>query len=118
MELNFHNAENLLSFLTTSRYGKMLLREAVFGGQAEWLVNELLDQNRASYVLVKAYHDGYVEVYGEKDVYAKIVLLGRSVTFPEHEVLLEKAVDGTLSPGHRSVHFPGMKRASAFPGVP
>mgnify|MGYP003394099831 CR=1 FL=1 len=110
MELNFHNAENLLSFLTTSRYGKTPLREALFGEQADRVVNERPDQHRAS--------NGYVEVYGEKDVYAKIVLLGRSVTFPEHEVLLEKAVDGTLSPGHRSVHFPGMKRASAFPGVP
>lgn len=117
MELNFNRASDLLAFLTGHRYGRMILREAVFGGESEWLVNELLDQNRASYVLVKAYRDGLVEVYGERDVYAEIKLLGRSVTFPEHEIAQEKSVDRTLSPGHKSVHFPGMKRASALRGA-
>lgn len=113
--LHFNDEDALLAFLISSPEGHCLLREAAYA--QPWLVQEMLERHKVSHVLVKAYRDGLVEVYGPRHVRAKIVLLGRSVTFPGHEMEREQEVDETVGENYRRYNWPKYKRAAALRGL-
>ena len=62
-------------------------------------------------VLVLAYADGWIEVYAERHVSAKIVLVP-STGSVAGEVLAERYLDETLPYRYREVHWPGKLRAA------
>lgn len=117
MSLSFRNEDDLLHYLTTSRPGCQILRAAVSGSSGRWLVEEILQHSRSVHVLVKAYRDDYVEVYGEPGVCAKIVFLGRSVTVPEHEQAREHCVDESLPWPYREINWPNCLVANGLRDV-
>jgi hypothetical protein len=87
-EMTFRSDSDLIHFLATTTHGENVLGAVAALGRRLHL--------ESTYILVKAYSDGLVEVYGPEWVRARVVLLGRSVTYPEHEIALEKAVEATL----------------------
>lgn len=109
MSLNFRGEQDLLHYLTSTPRGRGVLREAVVGTPE--IIQEVLEYNKTTYVLVKAYRDGLVEVYGPRHCRAKIAFLGRSITFPGHELAVERQLDGRLPAPYREVHYPSNKRA-------
>jgi len=111
MSLTFRSESDLLHYLTTSPRGKGILREAC---TEKWITDEILEYNRTTHILVKAYRDGWIEVYGPKTTRARIVFLGRTTTFPEYEVTLERHLDSLLPTPYREVHYPGNRRAIGY----
>lgn len=107
MSLSFRTDRDLLSYLG-SQYGIELLIEA-----ADTFCPYYRPREK---VLVKAYRDGLIEVYGPKNVDAKIVLLGRSITYPGCEIMQEELVDYQLSQLYRLINYPGYCIASALWG--
>ena len=67
-------------------------------------------------VLIKVYRDGLVEVYGSEGVDAKVVFLGRSITYPDHEIAVEEQLDKSLPPAYKAIHFPQNEIATALRG--
>jgi hypothetical protein len=112
MSLMFRGENDLLNYLVNTKHGKGVMREAISISQeiTEWT----LAVNKTTYTLVKAYRDGLVEVYGPKHSRAKIAFLGRSSTFPEHEVQLEQHLDSILPQPYREIHYPNNLRASGM----
>lgn len=113
--LTFNSEEALLAYLLTSSEGRGLLREAAYA--QDWLIKELLERHKATYVLVKVYRDGLVEVYGPNHIRAKIALLGRSETFPEYEIEREREMDDQLPERYQCYNFPKYRRAAALRGL-
>ena len=109
MSLSFRGELDLLNYLTGTAPGKGLLREALVGSPE--IIQEVLEYNRTTYVLVKVWRDGLVEVMAPRHARAKIVFLGRSVTAPEHELALERHLDSLLPHPYQEVHYPSNKRA-------
>ncbi len=106
-ELRFLDRDAMIAFLG-SKYGLGILREA-----ADAFYQPYLPRQK---VLVKAYRDGLIEVYGSEHVDAQIVLLGRSVTFPGHEIWQDQLVDAALGPAYAEYHCANGKIASALVG--
>lgn len=110
----FTTEEHLVQYLTKHPQGRSLVRETVL--LEDWAIQDVLDSHKASYVLVKAFRDGLVEVYCKRHVRPRIAFLGRSVTFPEHELLAERELDRSLPEPYRLIHLPGYMRAAALRG--
>ena len=103
---------NLAMWLRTTRPGAAMLREVLPYLPAE-LVAEVMERNRTTYVLVKAYGDGWIEVYAERGVRAKVVELPAPET-AEQERLLEDWSNVNLSLPFRAIDYPSNKRAGGY----
>lgn len=114
MSLTFRGDQDLLDYLVGNAQGRCILREAV--SCSRQIIDEVLEYNRTTYVLVKCYRDGLVEVYGPKSCRARIVFLGRSVTFPEMEMAVEAEVSSKLASPYQEINYPGNKRAIGLRG--
>jgi hypothetical protein len=62
-------------------------------------------------ILVLLYSDGFVEVYGEKHIDARIVNVPVAST-PAGEILAEEYVELTIPRCYRDIYFPTAKRAT------
>jgi hypothetical protein len=106
--VNFKDRQELISYLTSDPKGRSVLWECLDYGFPPHIPRQK--------VLVKAYRDGLVEAYGSEVVDVKIVLLGRSTTFPEHEIEQDRILDESLPEVYREIHFPGYEKDSALRG--
>lgn len=69
----FSDLEHLTRWLVTTKWGQGVLRDAIQSKQCSELVREAVERELETtdakpvptYVLVKAYGDGWIEVYGE-----------------------------------------------------
>ena len=107
------NQSCAVKWLLETERGRCALREALC-----WLPDDLeeefLQRWRPAYVLVKLYRDGEVEVFGPPCVCPKVIRPGRLVTFSEHEIAREKAIDQSLPEPYRAVNFPSNKRLTSL----
>lgn len=110
--LVFNKDQDLAAFLCFTDHGKMVL-ERVRAMQDEIVAAKRYRQRN---VLVKAYQDGLVEVYGPSFVNATIAFLGWSVTDKGHEIRREQRLDEQLPDNYRQINFPGMQLASSLRG--
>jgi hypothetical protein len=62
-------------------------------------------------VLVAIHSDGYIEVFGERDIDVRIVNVP-AVGSVRGEILAEEFIELNLPPRHRAVYAPGMIRAA------
>jgi len=117
--LRFPSYEGLTKWLVTTKWGAEVMRDALYslGGERfyqEFVERELCLQDpppRPTYVLVVAHGDGFIEVFGERHVRAKVVWLpvARNVA---QEMLLEQWVEVEVKQPYREVYFPSSKRTS------
>lgn len=107
----YKDQDALIAFLLSDQ-GRPILREAA--AKSGWLVEEILDAHKTTPVIVKVYRDGLTQVYGPHRVRARIFHLGRSVTFPEHEIAVERVIDECLPQPFLRYHFARYKRAEAL----
>lgn len=114
VSLTFRGDQDLLDYLVGNAHGRCVLREAV--SCSRQIIDEVLEYNRTTYVLVKCYRDGLVEVYGPRSCRAKVVFLGRSVTFPDMEIAVEREVHESLAAPYKEIDYPSNKRAIALRG--
>ncbi len=118
MTLRFESRRSMIHYLS-SPGGLEVLKEALEAAGPENLPMSVVDRLFPAYiprqkVLVKVFRDGLVEAYGSESVDVRIVLLHRAVTFPEHEIAQEAALDAVLPQPYREIHFPVHEKASAL----
>ena len=99
-------------WLQTTRKGRQILRE-VLPYFPDDLTAEVLERNRTTYVLVKAWGDGWIEVFGERHVRAQVVGMPATDDL-ESERMAEEWVDLTLKPHYGAVNYPSWKRATEY----
>jgi hypothetical protein len=112
MTLEFRDDEHLAKWLLNAKAGLTVLRD-VLPDLPETLVREVLSRNRTTYVLVRAYGDGWIEVYGEKHVRAKVIGLPATET-ADQERLLDEWVPLNLSLPYQQIDYPSNRRACAY----
>jgi hypothetical protein len=110
--LEFRDDEHLEKWLLNAKAGLAVLRD-VLPDLPETLVREVLSRNRTTYVLVRAYGDGWIEVYGEKHVRAKVIALPATET-AEQERLLDDWVPLNVSLPYQQIDYPSNRRACEY----
>ena len=103
---------NLVWWLRATKPGKAVLRE-VLPFLPRDLLAEVLEQNRTTYVLVKAYGDGWIEVYGPRHVRVRIIELPATENAGQ-ERLLEEWVSVNLNVPYAEIDYPSSRRAVGF----
>lgn len=106
------NPTVVVDWLLRSERGREALKEALLFLPKELEV-QFLERYRPAYVLVKAYRDGGVEVFGEKFVRPKVLFMGRQTTCPEAEVVAQSNADQLLPDRFKEINFPGCLVESA-----
>ena len=109
--LEFRDDEHLGQWLLNTRTGLTVLREAL-PYLPQNLVDEVIQRNRTTYVLVRAYGDGWIEVYGAKHVRAKVIGLP-ATECGEQERLIDEWVGLNVSLPYQQIDYPSNRRACA-----
>lgn len=66
---------------------------------------------RTTPVLVAIHSDGYIEVFGDRDIDVRIVNVP-AVDSVRGEILAEEFIETNLPPRHRAIYAPGKVRAA------
>lgn len=119
--LKFNTFEALVGWLTTTKWGANAIREALYSRNGERFYAEFVERElclmelpaRPTYVLVRAFGDGWIEVYGERHVRAKIIELPATENAAQ-EKLLDDWVSVNIKLPYQEIDFPSCKRAAAF----
>lgn len=114
VDLRFTSFEGLTKWLIQTRFGAEVMRDVLHTRGGERFYGEFIDRElscRPTYVLVKAFADGWVEVYGERHVRVNVLGLPCVETAGE-EIELERWVDLSLKLPYQAVNYPSNKRAS------
>lgn len=122
-ELYFSSSDHLVRWLLTTPWGSTVMREALASKQAAKYMAEYLERiddselpSRPAYVVVEVASDGWVVVYGERNVRAKIVQ--RPSAQASVAVRVAKLVDEwiwlNLPKPYRSVYYPSMARTTGL----
>lgn len=90
MSLSFRNKADLIHWLESTQPGREVLQETKPG--------------KISRVLVKAHSDGWIEVYGPWNIYAKIIALPSSL---QREAEQEQYVEASLPYNYKELYCPG-----------
>lgn len=114
----FTDLEHLTRWLVTTKWGAAVMREALYSQNGSRFYEEFVERElsvmelpaKPTYVLVKAFSDGWIEVYGEKHVRAKVIELPHAES-AEAEIRLEEYVELCLKLPFKEIHFPSSKRA-------
>lgn len=114
MSLGFRNEDDLLHWLQTTNQGRGLLREALFsaqaGSDARTVVSDIVKSERSHRVLIKAFSDGWLEVYGERHTQVYIIELPDST---QQLGKVEQYTESKLPWLYRELHAPGYLRETA-----
>ena len=122
--LRFGGFEQLKDWLLTTKWGADVLREVLASKDgsrfyAEFVQRELATMpddelpTRPTYVVVELAHDGFVKVYGERHVRAKVVQRpGASGSTVRMANLVDEWVELELPRAYRSVYYPTAVRAT------
>lgn len=112
--LTFTSLEGVTKWLVSTKTGQTALRDAVYSQNGGAILNELVDRAQPpTYVLVKAWGDGMVEVFAERHVRVQVV--GMPATDdPQEEILAEQWLDVSLKPCFQSVNYPSWKRGGEY----
>lgn len=111
--LTFTSLEGVTKWLVTTKTGRAALRDAVYSPQGRVLLGELIEREQPTYVLVKAWGDGMVEVFAERHV--RVHVVGMPATDdPNEEILAEGWLDVSLKPCFQSVNYPTAKRGGEY----
>lgn len=114
----FTDLEHLTRWLVTTKWGAEVMRDALYSANGARFYEEFVERElsvmelpaRPTYVLVKAFSDGWIEVYGERHVRAKVIQLPYAES-AEEEMKLEEYVELCLKLPFKEIHYPSSKRA-------
>ena len=107
----FSSRKELVRWLLNNEAGQDVLRVANWVQNkrhqeyGEWLVP------RTQYALVKAYDDGWLEVYGPRNLQVKVLTLP-ALNDPQMEIAQEAELDKDLPLPYAKIHYPSAKRAT------
>ncbi len=96
------NAEEVADWLTTTKAGNSILRDAFYSTAGQSVVAELLDRNQ-TYVLVKVHADGWVEVMCD-DRRVQVEILDLPPSLP-HDGLVNELADLLARPRFREANY-------------
>lgn len=119
--LKFNTFEGLVGWLTTTKWGAEAIREALYSRNGERFYAEFVERElceielppQPTYVLVKAFGDGWIEVYGERHVRAKVIELPARRS-ADADKLIEEWVGLNLKLPYQQIDYPSCKRASGY----
>lgn len=115
--VSFPSVTALKKWLNQSKLGQSLLVESL---QSDWLATyfrtqdgqEWLDVNVRKIPVLVVVDSDFVEVYGPRNVSAKIVRRVYAMDSPELERLAEEYLMLCIPRSHRDVYLPGFQRAA------
>lgn len=115
-QYEFSDLEHLTRWLVTTKWGQAVLRDALHSQQCAELVMEFAERDTdakpvPTYVLVKAFGDGWIEVYGERHVRANVIELP-ATDDPEQEKLIDDWVGLNLKLPYQRIDYPSSRRAA------
>lgn len=119
--LKFDSFESLTRWLVTTKWGAEVMRDALYSRNGERFYAEFVERElclidlpaRPTYVLVRAFGDGWIEVYGERHVRAKIIELP-ATEIADQEKALDDWVGVNVKLPYQAIDYPSCKRAAAF----
>lgn len=110
--LTFTSLEGVTKWLVSTKTGRAALRDAVYASPE--IQDDLNDrQTPPAYVLVKAWGDGWIEVFAEKHVRVQIIGLP-ATDDQEMERLADELASLSLKPPFVAVNWPSWKRATEY----
>lgn len=118
--LKFNTFEALVGWLTTTKWGADAMREAMYSRNGARFYDEFVQRELAmgelppqpTYVLVKAFGDGWIEVYGERHVRAKVIELPAMGTVGQ-DAMIEEWCALNLKLPYQQIDYPSSRRAIA-----
>lgn len=117
----FKDLEHLTRWLVSTKWGQGVMRDAIQSQHCSELVREMVERELATseakpvpaYVLVRAYGDGWIEVYGPKHVRARVVELPATES-AEQEKLIDDWVSLNVRLPYQQIDHPSNRRATGY----